>query len=125
MHFNLVDAVLERSPDRIVTLKLVTGGEEYLADHFAGFPVLPGVFMLEAMVQAARELETPHRLVLGEARALRYARFVRPGEGLRVEVERTGERTYRGSAFAVTPGEADPPLACSGKFSLRETRTAT
>ena len=48
-----VRAVLEQDERSIVTIKHVTGAEEYLQDHFAGFPVLPGVMMLEAMVQAA------------------------------------------------------------------------
>lgn len=126
MRFSLVDAVLEREAGRIVTLKLVSSAEEYLAEHFAGFPVLPGVFMLEAMVQAARELEgaggPPARLALGGVRAFKYARFVRPGETLRVEVERAGDGEFRGAAYAVPAGEADGALAASGRFSLRPLR---
>lgn len=96
MHFRLVDQILECGPDRAVTVKNVTLAEEYLQDHFPGFHVLPGVFMLEALVQSARlVLEardrakgdgTPRRMVLGGVRALRYGNFVRPGEGLRSEV---------------------------------------
>ena len=93
MHFSLVDAVLERGADRIVTIKHVSSAEEYLQDHFPGYPVLPGVMMLEAMVQAARELEDPEGranppLVLGSVRGLKYGRFVPPGSTLRVEVTR-------------------------------------
>ena len=50
MKFNLVDQVLEKSKDHIVTVKQVSQAEEYLADHFPTFPILPGVMMLEAMV---------------------------------------------------------------------------
>jgi 3-hydroxyacyl-[acyl-carrier-protein] dehydratase len=56
MHFRLIDAVVERGEDRIVAIKHVSSAEEYLQDHFPSFPVLPGVLMLEAMVQAGREL---------------------------------------------------------------------
>src|SRR5262245_24732991 len=95
MHFDLVDAVIERSDEgggRIVTIKQVSAAEEYLQDHFPGFPVLPGVMMIEAMVQAARRLlETraggsETRMVLGGVRGLKYGCFVKPGEVLRVEV---------------------------------------
>ncbi len=104
MHFSLIDRVLESSQGRLVAIKNVSSAEEYLQDHFATFPVLPGVLMLEAMVQAARELvernddtqgavdratlPRPPRLVLGSVRALKYGSFVPPGSTLRVEVER-------------------------------------
>ncbi len=129
MKFKLIDEVLERSDDRIVALKNVTLAEEYLADHFPSFPVLPGVFMLEAMVQAARELlkeQCSQRLVLGQVRALRYGSFVRPGEALRVEVVREkanddGSYGMKGSAIVVRstgPGET----AVSGRFTMRPVR---
>lgn len=128
MRFELIDAVLERTDDRIVAVKLVSAAEEYLQDHFPDFPVLPGVFMLEAMVQAARLLEATDggpRLAIGGVRALKYGRFVRPGETLRVEVERTahdGEnRTFKGVARVHGPGASadDSQIAATGQFVLR------
>lgn len=129
MHFDLVDRVLEQSADRIVTLKQVSAAEEYLQDHFASFPVLPGVLMLEAMVQAARRLAEANGdrgpVVLGRVRALKYGRFVRPGEALRVEVTvrpesgAPGQYDCRAEAFVVTPGVDERPMAASGRFTLR------
>jgi hypothetical protein len=63
----------------------VSLAEEYLADHFPTFPVLPGVMMLEAITQAAAWLL--HRrsdfaksmAVLKEARNVKYGTFVAPG----------------------------------------------
>ncbi|MEZ6232676.1 MAG: hypothetical protein R3B68_00660 [Phycisphaerales bacterium] len=60
MRFRLIDAVLDVGRDdhglavRASAIKHVSAAEEYLGDHFAGFPILPGVFMLEALVQTAR-----------------------------------------------------------------------
>jgi 3-hydroxyacyl-[acyl-carrier-protein] dehydratase len=137
MHFDLVDAVIERSGEgggRIVTVKQVSAAEEYLRDHFPGFPVLPGVMMIEAMVQAARRLvggERPARLVLGVVRGVKYGRFVKPGEVLRVEVSlvRTGDDgsiEFRGEGTVVRPGgpagDAGAPTAVSGRFTLRPVR---
>jgi 3-hydroxyacyl-[acyl-carrier-protein] dehydratase len=127
--FQLIDAVLERSEDRILAIKNVTSAEEYLADHFPGFPVLPGVFMLEAMVQAARELlkdQSKVRLVLGNVRALRYGSFVRPGEALQVEVTREkihedGSFGMKGTALVVrSTGVGE--TAVSGRFTMRPVR---
>jgi 3-hydroxyacyl-[acyl-carrier-protein] dehydratase len=66
--------------------------EEYLADHFPEFPVLPGVFMLEAATQAGAWLlrlseNFAHSIIaLREARNVKYADFVPPGETLEVTV---------------------------------------
>ena len=89
MQFTLIDSVLEQSEDRIRAVKQVSAAEEYLADHFPGFPILPGVLMIEVLVQAARTLlegRGAARYVLGEVRALKYGTMVRPGEALEVEV---------------------------------------
>jgi 3-hydroxyacyl-[acyl-carrier-protein] dehydratase len=131
MHFGLVDRILEISGTRIVTLKNVSAAEEYLQDHFATFPVLPGVIMLEAMVQAARTLAERRDpaappLVLGRVRALKYGRFVRPGASLRVEVSllrAEGDTLeFKGEAGVIEPDAAPGtarPTAVSGRFSLR------
>ncbi len=147
MHFDFVDRVLEISAERIVTLKHVSRAEEYLQDHFAEFPVLPGVFMIECMVQAARRLMVegksglaggpsgPSRLVLGSVRAVKYGSFVRPGESLRVEVvlnktHENGEIEFKGEGrvlrtWSSTPTEpGEDAIAVSGRFTLRPIRLA-
>tara|TARA_Y100001933_G_scaffold192786_2_gene192334 strand:+ start:282 stop:692 length:411 start_codon:yes stop_codon:yes gene_type:complete len=135
MHFDLVDAVLEQTDDAIVTIKHVSGAEEYLQDHFAGFPVLPGVMMLEAMVQAGRRLAEAMRdpadppLVLGSVRGLKYGRFVPPGCSLVVRAERGGSSDDGSVEIRATAGvrEADGSMseqkAASGRLVLRAVRT--
>ena len=94
MRFVLVDKIEAIEPGkRIVTVKALSLAEEYLADHFPAFPVLPGVMMIEAMVQAAAWLVRVQQdfacsiVVLSAARNVRYASFVQPGNMLRCEVE--------------------------------------
>jgi 3-hydroxyacyl-[acyl-carrier-protein] dehydratase len=135
MKFNLIDSVLERSPDRIVARKHVSRAEEYLADHFEGFPLLPGVLTVETMVQAARLMladRSDGRLVLGRVRALKFAGMVRPGEILEVEVtlgreEDDGAFACRGTG-RVLRGRGDGPdegeTVASGRFTMRPIRTA-
>lgn len=134
MRFDLVDRVLELGDDRIVTLKQVTTAEEYLQDHFPTFEVLPGVLMLEAIVQAARRLIDSRRpsgppLVVARVRALKYGRLVKPGMALRVYANLTGSENdvyeIKGEAHAMAvagEGWVDLGPACSGRVTLRPAR---
>jgi 3-hydroxyacyl-[acyl-carrier-protein] dehydratase len=94
MRFSLIDRIDELEPGtRIVAVKTLSMAEEYLADHFPGFPVMPGVLMLEAMTQAGAWLvraseEFAHSMVvLREARNVKYGQFVQPGQTLQVSAE--------------------------------------
>lgn len=97
MRFCLLDQITELIPGkRITAVKNVSMAEEYLADHFPGFPVLPGVLMLEAMVQAgawlirATEDFAHSTILLKEARNAKFASFVEPGRQLVVTAEIVG-----------------------------------
>ena len=51
--FLLVDRVVEIvAAERIVALKNVTINEPFFPGHFPGYPVMPGVLLCEAVVQA-------------------------------------------------------------------------
>jgi 3-hydroxyacyl-[acyl-carrier-protein] dehydratase len=105
--FYLIDKIERLSDQRIVAVKNVSLAEEYLADHFPTFPVLPGVLMVEAAVQAAGWL-LHHRsqfaksvAVLKEARNVKYGQFVAPGNFLRIDVELL-KPTNAGASFKAT-----------------------
>lgn len=105
--FNLIDKIEQLSSERIIAVKCVSLAEEYLADHFPTFPVLPGVMMLEAATQAAGWL-LHHRhdfaksmAVLKEAKNVKYGQFVSPGNFLRVDVEWL-KATEAGAVFKAT-----------------------
>jgi 3-hydroxyacyl-[acyl-carrier-protein] dehydratase len=94
MRFRLIDRIIELEPGvRITAVKALTGSEDYLKDHFPLFPVMPGVLMLEAMYQASAWLvrKTDHfayaLVLLKEARNVKYADFVAPGQVLHVTAE--------------------------------------
>ena len=78
VRFHLLDRVEEVSDTRIVATKAVSQAEEYLADHFPTFPVLPGVLMLEAATQAAAWLAFRRTRFAVSVAVLKSARNVRP-----------------------------------------------
>lgn len=94
MRFSLIDRIDELEPGvKISAVKALSMAEEYLADHFPGFPVMPGVLMLEAMTQVGAWLvrateDFEHSMVvLKEARNVKYGQFVEPGQTLEVSAE--------------------------------------
>lgn len=94
MRFTLLDRVTAIEPGKSITaIKTLSLSEEYLADHFPCFPVMPGVLMLEAMTQAAAWAvrlgeDFAHSIVvLREARNVKYGDFVEPGRVLTVTAE--------------------------------------
>jgi len=120
--FNLIDKIEQLTDDRIVAVKYVSLAEEYLADHFPTFPVLPGVMMLEAVTQAAGWL-MHHRTsfgrsmaVLKEARNVKYGSFVAPGNFLRVEVDFM-KPTDAGASFKAT-GTVNDATALAARIEL-------
>jgi 3-hydroxyacyl-[acyl-carrier-protein] dehydratase len=93
MRFWLLDSIRSFEPGtRLTAIKNVALTEEYLADHFPEFPVLPGVFMLEAATEAGAWLlrlseNYAHSIItLKEAKNVKYADFVPPGHTLTVNV---------------------------------------
>ena len=124
MKFHLVDVIetLEAGK-RIVTRKNLSLAEEYLADHFPAFPVLPGVMMLEALTQSAAWLVRVDQdfsksvVVLSAARNVRYGHFVAPGHTLTCEVEAVslGEEISKFKAEAIVAGKR----AVSARLELR------
>lgn len=93
--FLLVDRILEIEPrKRIVGLKNVTMNEPFFAGHFPGYPIMPGVLIVEAMAQTGGVLvlhDVPDRerkvvLFTGIEEA-RFRRPVVPGDQLRMELE--------------------------------------
>ncbi len=94
MKFVLIDRITALEPGRsLVATKSLTLAEEYLADHFPTFPVMPGVLMLEAMVQSAAWLVrattdfSTSLVTLEEAKNVTYKSFVAPGRTLELRID--------------------------------------
>ena len=90
----MVDRIVEMTSDSIVGLKNVTVNEPYFVGHFPGFPVMPGVLIIEAMAQVAGVLVAtlaPHTrgklMFLASVEEAKFRRPVVPGDQLRIEMK--------------------------------------
>ena len=112
--FLLLDEVTEIIPGkRVVARKLVREDEWYLAGHFPGRPIMPGVLMVEAMAQAGAvavlsEPSNAGKLALfAGINDVRFKRLVTPGDELErvCELDRLRGPIGRGAATASVDGE--------------------
>lgn len=94
MRFILVDKIVSLEEGKKLTaVKNVSLAEEYLGDHFPTFPVLPGVLLLEGLVESASWLvrkteDFAHSMILLEqARNVKYKSFLAPGSQIEYTVE--------------------------------------
>jgi 3-hydroxyacyl-[acyl-carrier-protein] dehydratase len=94
MRFILIDRIISiEAGKQIKAVKNVSLSEEYLADHFPTFPVLPGVLLLEGLIESAswlvRDTENfAHSMILLEqAKNVKYKSFLTPGARIEYTVD--------------------------------------
>ncbi|MFC1792839.1 beta-hydroxyacyl-ACP dehydratase [Planctomycetota bacterium] len=124
MRFILIDKVISLEAGKeIKTVKNVSLSEEYLADHFPTFPVLPGVLLLEGLIESAswlvRQTENfAHSMILLEqARNVKYKSFLAPGSQIEYTVKaRTIEENV--SSFSGV-GMSEGDIIIEARFALK------
>jgi 3-hydroxyacyl-[acyl-carrier-protein] dehydratase len=132
--FLLIDRVIEfESTKRLVAIKNVTINEPFFQGHFPGYPIMPGVLVVEAMAQAGGMImmaEIPDRekklVVFTGIERAKFRRPVTPGDQLRIEVEVLSMRSRAGriEGKAIVNGKVacEATLTCQVVPRVREAR---
>lgn len=112
MLFDLLERLVITTDSRAVAEKIIRGDEEYLRDHYPGYPLVPGIVVLDAIAQSGAflvhtvmsERRGQHVLpVLTMVESAMFLRTVRPGDRLRV----TTELVTTGTGATLVDGVAD------------------
>ena len=133
--FLLIDRVLEITPrQRIVAIKNVTINEPFFQGHWPGYPIMPGVLIVEAMAQAGGALlltEIPDRadklMVFTGIEEAKFRRPVTPGDQIRFEVDvlqwRSRAVKMQGKAFVDGKLHCEAVIMCQLVSRSRSTPT--
>ena len=123
-YFQLIDRIVELDlrDQTIRTEARVPNESTIFEGHFPGYPLMPGVLLIEAMAQTAGWLviavtkftRMPFFAALKEAK---LRTFVSPGQTLSL----SAKLLHEGSGFAVTKADirCDGKLACNAEITFR------
>jgi 3-hydroxyacyl-[acyl-carrier-protein] dehydratase len=132
MRFLLVDSIIELEPGkRVVAEKRVGPDEDYFPDHFPGYPIVPGVLLVEMIAQAGGKClmaaigPTRWPILLQISRA-NFRRSVAPGSVLRIEVsiESCNERTAAAQGHITCQGARVADASLTYGFIAKNLLTA-
>jgi 3-hydroxyacyl-[acyl-carrier-protein] dehydratase len=125
--FVFVDEIVALDPGRLARARYTLPEDaDFLAGHFPGYPIMPGVLIVEALAQTGAlavlsEDASRGRLALfaGIERA-RFRRPVRPGETLDLAVELTRRRGPVGAGRGTAHVGGEPACEALLRFAVTD-----
>ena len=124
MKFILIDKITGlESGKELRAIKNVSLAEEYLGDHFPTFPVLPGVMLLEGMIECGSWLVREHEnfahsmVLLQQVRNVKYKSFLSPGNSIEYTV--TAKKIEEELSSFIGKGVCGDETIVEARFGLR------
>jgi 3-hydroxyacyl-[acyl-carrier-protein] dehydratase len=98
----LLDDIVEWEPERIICKKTFRADEWFFQGHYPEFPLVPGVLLCEAAMQAGAVMLSKHARgegvpVAGRLNDVKFKRMIRPGDTILIETqldERMGDAFF-------------------------------
>ena len=124
----LIDEVAQWEPERIICQKVFRADEWFFHGHYPDFPLVPGVILCEAAMQAGAVLLSKHAQgegvpVVGRLNDVKFKRMVRPGET--VQIEATLDERMADAFFLSAKVTCEGKLAVSLAFVVTLSKQAT
>jgi 3-hydroxyacyl-[acyl-carrier-protein] dehydratase len=124
----LLDDIVEWESERIICKKTFRADEWFFQGHYPEFPLVPGVLLCEAAMQAGAVMLSKHARgegvpVAGRLNDVKFKRMIRPGDTILIETqldERMGDAFFLSAkvtyddklaatlSFAVTLAKREP-----------------
>ena len=121
-YFQMIDRVVSFDGESIVIESTIPDASPVFEGHFPGYPLMPGVLLVETMAQASGWLllrlgnfeRMPFLMAVKEAK---FRSFIGPGTPVKVHAQ----RLHDGSGYAVTKAriEANGKRICDAELTLR------